>query len=45
MCHSIVGSKTYMAPEVFERRVRHPLPDDPGYDAGKVRRCEGPAVF
>lgn len=40
MCHSIVGSNTYMAPEVIQRRFNFAHDDDPGYDGRKV--CTSP---
>lgn len=37
LCDSIVGSPTYMAPEVLERKNNVFRYDDPGYDGAKVR--------
>lgn len=37
MCQSVVGSKTYMAPEVLNRRSAMYYDPDRGYDGAKVR--------
>lgn len=36
MCHSIVGSTTYIAPEILSRRNLGKSSDGKGYDGAKV---------
>lgn len=38
ICHSIVGSKAYMAPEVLKRTTTYADAYDEGYDGRKVRK-------